>query len=458
MLVIPTLATLEPQVDSGSLRPVGSAEPGADFFSLFLFSALSSLGEGEGEAPEKSPAPDEPGSAEALSASQTGALPFIFPLLLFTTSVTGAVPPAGQAGDPQAASSQGTGMQPVPNVLPALPGQALQTSPGDLPQTSSEAVSQVPAEEVRQLQGLAEKESSAPELLAQQQEQPAVHMDQTLNPVAQDSPAVSPRETRFSPASLLSPTMTMGVHPHGLTEQGEAEQESGTAQPSEDEGRNGLGVPLARLLEANGRTEGLAAAPLLLTGEGNRPAGGKEDSSALSLRLLSGEGQVQTFTVQSLSAQHATPSAQRPAETWQAVLAQVAGGVSASLRHNSQEARIQLEPPELGKLKIDLVLEGGRVHARIVTESADVGALIQNHLPELKQALQSHSLDLDTVRVDVNSGGGEQGDFARGFQQDLGARGGRGDPGAFSQWTEKAAEESGGSARSRLHGSVSVWA
>jgi flagellar hook-length control protein FliK len=134
------------------------------------------------------------------------------------------------------------------------------------------------------------------------------------------------------------------------------------------------------------------------------------------------------------------------------------GGVSASLRQNSQEARIQLEPPELGKLKIALVLEGGRVHARIIAESAEVGALIQNHLPELKQALQSHSLELDTVRVDVNSGGGEQGDFSRGFQQDLGARGGRGGPNAFSQWAEKDAEESGSSTRSGSHGSVSVWA
>jgi len=93
-------------------------------------------------------------------------------------------------------------------------------------------------------------------------------------------------------------------------------------------------------------------------------------------------------------------------ESWREVVNQVSAGILTSVEQNSREARLQLAPPELGKLDIQLVVEGEQIRAHIVAESADVGALIQTHLPELKQALQSHRLDLDTVRVDVQTSSG----------------------------------------------------
>jgi flagellar hook-length control protein FliK len=94
-------------------------------------------------------------------------------------------------------------------------------------------------------------------------------------------------------------------------------------------------------------------------------------------------------------------------ETWREVVNQVRDGVVTTVEQNNREAHIQLDPPELGKLAIQLTVEGEQIRAHIVAESADVGALIQSHLPELKQALHSHRLDLDTVRVEVQTGGGE---------------------------------------------------
>jgi flagellar hook-length control protein FliK len=90
-------------------------------------------------------------------------------------------------------------------------------------------------------------------------------------------------------------------------------------------------------------------------------------------------------------------------ESWRSVVNQVSTRIGETVVQEGREARLQLEPPELGKLDIQLVVKGAQVRAHILAESADVGAMIQTHLPELKQALQSHRLDLDTVRVDVQS-------------------------------------------------------
>jgi flagellar hook-length control protein FliK len=105
-------------------------------------------------------------------------------------------------------------------------------------------------------------------------------------------------------------------------------------------------------------------------------------------------------------------------ENWQAVVNQVADGIGARVQDQSSEARLQLNPPELGRLDIQLIVEGERVQAHIVAESKDVGALIQSHLPELKQALQSHRLDLENLRVDVQTSGDNLNSSSQQFRQE----------------------------------------
>jgi flagellar hook-length control protein FliK len=110
------------------------------------------------------------------------------------------------------------------------------------------------------------------------------------------------------------------------------------------------------------------------------------------------------FSLASVQAQAGSPvRAGENLESWRSVVNQVSTRIGETVVQEGREARLQLEPPELGKLDIQLVVKGAQVRAHILAESADVGAMIQTHLPELKQALQSHRLDLDTVRVDVQS-------------------------------------------------------
>jgi Flagellar hook-length control protein FliK len=104
---------------------------------------------------------------------------------------------------------------------------------------------------------------------------------------------------------------------------------------------------------------------------------------------------------------------------WTPVINRVAGEIISSIRHNKHEAFITLEPPELGNIRIEISLEGERVHARILAAAHDSGRLIENHAGDLKQALQLQSLDLVDLRVDSGSWSGARNDQGQGFRQDF---------------------------------------
>lgn len=104
---------------------------------------------------------------------------------------------------------------------------------------------------------------------------------------------------------------------------------------------------------------------------------------------------------------------------WSPVINRVAGEIISSVRHNKHEAFITLEPPELGSIKIAISLEGDRVHARILAEAHESGRLIENHVADLRQALQLQSLDLVDLRVDSGSWSGARNDQGQSFRQDF---------------------------------------
>ena len=102
--------------------------------------------------------------------------------------------------------------------------------------------------------------------------------------------------------------------------------------------------------------------------------------------------------------------------TWRPLVDRLAGDISAHLRMGKSEAVLQLEPPELGKIKIDLSMEDGRLHARIVAEGHDSKALIEAHLPELRQALLAGKIDVAEVRISQGSWS-SAGDLGQGLQE-----------------------------------------
>ncbi|MBI4526334.1 MAG: flagellar hook-length control protein FliK [Deltaproteobacteria bacterium] len=91
------------------------------------------------------------------------------------------------------------------------------------------------------------------------------------------------------------------------------------------------------------------------------------------------------------------------------VIGQLAGEIRTSVEKNRQEAVLQLEPPEMGRVQIKIVIESDRVEARIMSDTLETRDLIQRHLPELRESLQAQSVSLGEVRVDVGPWGGGTG-------------------------------------------------
>jgi flagellar hook-length control protein FliK len=137
-----------------------------------------------------------------------------------------------------------------------------------------------------------------------------------------------------------------------------------------------------------------------------REYSGQFSDTAVTISTLS------TPNLESLRARDEKSSVSRPP-----VIDQLADGIVANLRQQKHEAVIALDPPELGSLKINLTLEDGRVQIRILAETHESRNLIENHLPELKQALQVHRLDLVEARIDGGSWNGTTGDLMYSFQR-----------------------------------------
>ena len=103
------------------------------------------------------------------------------------------------------------------------------------------------------------------------------------------------------------------------------------------------------------------------------------------------------------------------------VVSRVADEIAAQVRQNQNEILMTLEPPELGSLRIMLTVDGDKVQARIIAEVHESGNLIHNHLPELKEALQGHRLDLVDVHIDSGNWNGAGRDPSQNFGREFGA-------------------------------------
>lgn len=86
------------------------------------------------------------------------------------------------------------------------------------------------------------------------------------------------------------------------------------------------------------------------------------------------------------------------------------------------ELRMRLEPPQLGELDLLLTVDQGRLHLAIRTERADLAAMMQQHLDELRHALQDAGLSVAGAQVEARSEGASRDlrefDFATGNRRD----------------------------------------
>jgi len=161
-----------------------------------------------------------------------------------------------------------------------------------------------------------------------------------------------------------------------------------------------------------------------------------------------------------MAAEKFAPAGDPAPASWHSTVNRVADELASHVRLNKREAVIQLDPPELGKIKIEMHLEGEKLEARIVADVHESRVLIESHLQELRQALRSQHLDLADVRVSQDTGSGGSGDPMQGFRQQQ--------PDGEPEWARNAESTAGAASakserseggNSRLEkGRVSMWA
>ena len=80
-------------------------------------------------------------------------------------------------------------------------------------------------------------------------------------------------------------------------------------------------------------------------------------------------------------------------------------------RLQTSKLSMQLNPAELGALKIDILVEGDSIKANIVAQSQQVLDLLEKNMPRLRTVLEDQGFKVDAFEISMNANGGQQKDF-----------------------------------------------
>jgi len=79
-------------------------------------------------------------------------------------------------------------------------------------------------------------------------------------------------------------------------------------------------------------------------------------------------------------------------------------GVRILISRDGGSIRVQLDPPELGTVRIRLDLSEDRARGWVETSSRATHTLLENSIPELRRALENHGIHLETMTVRPDGG------------------------------------------------------
>lgn len=81
----------------------------------------------------------------------------------------------------------------------------------------------------------------------------------------------------------------------------------------------------------------------------------------------------------------------------------VAGAFEAAGRRG-EPIRIQLTPPEMGTLRLEITIERGEITARLETDTQDARNLLLDNLPHLRERLEQQNIKINRFDVEYNAG------------------------------------------------------
>jgi flagellar hook-length control protein FliK len=145
------------------------------------------------------------------------------------------------------------------------------------------------------------------------------------------------------------------------------------------------------------------------------------------------------------------------APAWRPMVERLARDIGEHFRVGEQRAVLQLQPPDLGRVTIDLRIEDGQLHVRIAAEGQESQGLIENHLSELRQALRAGQIEVADLRVTL---GDWQGSTGMGQNFNQAPHGRQEAPRVFAGFTgrDETVAEHPPQPRPSADGRVSMWA
>lgn len=159
---------------------------------------------------------------------------------------------------------------------------------------------------------------------------------------------------------------------------------------------DGVAASVARLLVHGQPDAGSAAAA-----NGNRDAGG-------TVASVSSPPVVQTGSVENSGVAATSPSTAvlellTSAEDSNDAVNQVARVLNANGRSGRYQATMQLDPPELGSVKVQIRMQADAMTLHVQAENRSVSRLIESRLGDLREALAGHGIRVDRAEVVVRA-------------------------------------------------------
>jgi flagellar hook-length control protein FliK len=160
-------------------------------------------------------------------------------------------------------------------------------------------------------------------------------------------------------------------------------------------------------LQTNPAIQALRSGPAstkAILGNGNQGQGGS-NGSGQGTADGSGRGMGGMFDGQLKSAETSAGKARSAGLTSRlsdSVLKQVAEKMIYQANNNQHRLRLQLTPPELGKLNINMVVKANVVHATIIADNPQVKAALEDQMAQLKDNLAKQGLDLEHFDISYN--------------------------------------------------------
>ena len=113
--------------------------------------------------------------------------------------------------------------------------------------------------------------------------------------------------------------------------------------------------------------------------------------------------------VQVVKGETAAPADAKGSVNYSSVLNQVSEKISYTLGKGESRVTIQLNPPALGQVNVNLSMKNNQLQAIIVADSVQVKNILEQNINQLKIALEGNNIEIDKLSVFV---GNEESNFA----------------------------------------------